>query len=891
MKKNIVKILCFLMIFSITISNLTVYVPASAATEGYQAGYTFDDAVNLKWDLGGKYPLVEYDFSPFEALPGKNGNAVSAYFALDPAMFSGLSEMTLGFWFNFSEISFDTQLFYIGNGNETYPYLSLDYSPDSESVSLKIYDGRNTETIVADVSSEVFLGGWHHIAFTYDITGLFYRLNIYINGFSRNLVNTDVTIDNLSNSNVIFFSDFVLDELYISNLPLSADNVMRLSSMTLADFFTYMGEDIHDTVPDIPIEEEEPDEPSVDPDEPDDPLFPWDEPSDEDEIWTPPTNLDRIKFSWLAYTFDNTYDMSRDLNKTTSAIINEFTATKVATGTYNGLFGYGLTRRTEAVPDQYLKLDPGLLYQADSFTFCAWVYRSADKQDQFYDYSQMKLLDFTGYGKFEFSPFITTEISPEKLFELFPPELPSVEEELPEEVVEPDPEVGPDGGVTDPSQEDLSNMPFGPVKEEKVLIDLDVENKPVFVFGTDKNFPTTNDLSKTNLKSVNNKWVHYAVTYSTTGEVKIYVNGTLTDTFYTGQPFSSLQITNFKILSGSSSIDPSKYFIDEIYLSSRVLDASDIRKIKTYGISRFTTEVLPDPAPDNSNTETTEPEISDVDLRPDDTDTLEDSYSEKAQIHEFIGTTFDDTSLIGKDYNNSVIAVIRNASLSQGIKNYGLTLDGINSYIRYPIGILDDANELTISICYNWAGNTSSVNQKLMYFANKESSVAKPKAYMLFDMGNGTDGLSFEISDGSVKTTLVSDTAKTNEWVRVTVTIKDGTAKLYINGALVDSASTSLDPASVASNYNYIGKSGVKGEPLFKGIVDEIYISPIALSAQEIQAFEEYGIEPYIPVGGEIDIEEPQEDLWDSIINGVVIATGVLIFIIIIVIIVTIFKK
>jgi hypothetical protein len=127
--------------------------------------------------------------------------------------------------------------------------------------------------------------------------------------------------------------------------------------------------------------------------------------------------------------------------------------------------------------------------------------------------------------------------------------------------------------------------------------------------------------------------------------------------------------------------------------------------------------------------------------------------------------------------------------------------------------------------------------------------------------------------------------------VRVTVTIKDGTARLYINGALVDSASTSITPASISSNYNYIGKSGIKGEPLFKGVVDEIYISHKALTAQEIQAFEEYGIEPYTPVIGGIDVEEPTEDLWDTIINGVVIATGVLIFIIIIVIIVTIFKK
>lgn len=871
MKKIIAKFLCFVLLLSIITAQCSAFLPTFSVTESFQAGYTFDDTRNLKWDLGGKYQLIERDFSPFEPLPGKNGYAVSAYFSLDPSMFSGLSEMTLGFWIDLSEFdsSFNTKLFYVGNGNETYPYLSLNYVPETQSISLNMYDGKYSEHLVANISSELASGGWHHIAFTYDIIGYSNVLTIYIDGLSRALELTDTSVDNLGNSNVIFFSDFVLDELYISNLPLSTEDVLKLSVMNLSDFFSYMGEDIHETVPDVPIKDDDPD------DEPDtdDPIFPWEDPS-EDEEWTAPTDLDRIRFSWLAYTFDNTYDMSRDLNKTTSAIINEFAVTKVATGTYNGSFGYGLTRRTDVYPEQYLKLDPGLLYQAESFSFCAWVYRSADKDDQFYSYSQMNLLDFQGYGKFEFSPFKTSEISAEKLLELFPPE-----EEVP--TVE----------IIDPLDPDAEETEVVVEQEVKQNIDLELTDTPIFEFGTDKNYTTVNSLSKTTLKSVNNKWVHYAVTYSATGEVKIYVNGTLTDTFYTGQPFSALQITDFKILSGSRSLDTSKYFIDEIYLSSRVLDASDIRKIKTYGIERFTTEVLSDPSPDQSSSSSSSSTIDDTDLRPDDTDTLEDSYSEKAEINGFVGTTFDDTSLIGKDYNNSVIAVIRNASLSQGIKNYGLTLDGINSYIRYPIGILNNATELTFSIAYNWAGNTSSVNQKLMYFALKDSSIAKPTAYMMIDMGNGTDGLSFEISDGSVKTTLVSNTSKVNEWVRVTVTIKDGTAKLYINGALVDSASTSLTPASLASNFNYIGKSGVKGEPLFKGVVDEIYISAKALSAQEIQAFEEYGIEPYVPTNSVINDETAEDDIWDKIIDGVVVTTGIMIFIIIVVIIVTIIKK
>lgn len=870
LKNNISKFFCILLVIVIAASNFSFLMPAFAAVALYQAGYTFDDISNLKWDLGGKYPLIERDFSPFEPLDGKTGYAVSSYFSLDQSMFSKISELTLGFWVNFSEFDsdFDTRLFYVGNGNETYAYLSFDYSSYDKTVSAVLFDGRYRESLNADISNEIALSGWHHIVFTFDAIGNTNKMTFYLDGFSRSFKTTDAVIDNLT-TNVIFFTDFVIDDLYISNNALSADNVLKLNVMDLRDFFISMGVELPEVIPEEPEgPTDQTEEPTPqNPENPDDPTQPPEEEPPEEGGWKPPENLDRIKFSWLAYTFDSTFDISRDLNKTTSAIINEFAVTKVSTTNFNGSFAYGLTKRNNATPNQYLRLNPGLLYQADAFTFCAWVYRIADKNDPFYSYSQVKLLDFSGYGKFEYSPFKTSEIPPEIYQTLVPAE---TEEELWPEGTQVLPQTS-----TDVEQEPLK---------------IDFTDAPVLEFAADSAFPTSNRLSKSGINNVNGKWVHYAVSYSQTGEVKIYVNGTLTDTVHTGYPFSALQITDFKILSGSEIFDTSKFIIDEIYLASRVVDASDIRKIRTYGIKRFTTEVLPDPSPETSPASPATPSEN-TDLRPDDTDNLEDSYTEKGEITDFVGTTFDDTSLIGKDLNNSVIAVIRNASLSQGIKNYGLTLDGINSYIRYPIGILDNADELTLSVAYNWAGNTSSVNQKLVYFARKANSISRPSAYMLIDMGNGSDGLSFEISDGSAKTTLKSTTTLTNEWVRVTVTIKDGTARLYINGALVDHASTSISPASVSPNFNYIGKSGIKGEPLFKGVVDDIYISPTALTAQEIQAFEEHGIEPYVPTENAVEKNEEENDIWDTIINGVVIATGVLILIIVIVIIVTIFKK
>ena len=40
---------------------------------------------------------------------------------------------------------------------------------------------------------------------------------------------------------------------------------------------------------------------------------------------------------------------------------------------------------------------------------------------------------------------------------------------------------------------------------------------------------------------------------------------------------------------------------------------------------------------------------------------------------------------------------------------------------------------------------------------------------------------------------------------------------------------------AIAPNFNYIGKSGYKGDPLFCGVVDEIYMSDREISVDEIE--------------------------------------------------------
>lgn len=816
----------------IMIAGLLPSFPFSAAAAVYESGYDFNDTVNLKWDMSGKHSLIEYSFDPFTAREGHTGNAVKSFISLDASMFMDIESLTVGMWLQLDNNSgSNKKIFYVGSGADVYPYISFDADIDSGEVFVNIYDGKSTAHVSfsTDSTSE-----WVHLAFSFSHTASGSKLALYYNGIKMSETATDINLSGIS-AKLAYISDFLIDDLYIADVALSDSDISLLYTMELKSFLEYRGNVIQDTVPDPgstdwdPSDTENPDTP----DTPDTPETPGetDTPSGS-EGWSFPKGLTKTTFSWLAYTFDGTLNISRDLNKQADAITNAFAVTLVDVSSTRG--GRALTRRKAIFPTEYMSLGEGLLYDSDAFSIAMWVYREADKTAADYKLSSMNLLEFTGKGSLVFSPFMT---------------------------------------------------------------DAEGNNVSALVYDTEKNYTGGADLTpehslsltKTSLSMVNNKWTHYALTFNARGQVNIYVNGVLTNTVETGLKLSDLLLTDLKIMTGSSTADTSRYYIDDVYVSSKALDAADIRRIEYYGVSRFVTEVLADPSPDSSTE--TDSEQAEIDIKPDSTDELEDAVYETAEINDFVGTTFDDTSLIGADYNNSVLALVRNASLAQGWKNYGLALDGMSSYIRYPIGILNSATELTVSIEYNWAGQTNSSTQHLFDFSKKDSSVAKPTAYMYLDMGSGSDGLSLVMNNGGEDYVLKTDYTGTNKWVRVTVTLKNGAVKLYIDGAEIASGSTQITPAAIQPNFIYIGKSGVKGDPLFKGTVDEIYISDTALTAAEIQTMQQYGIEPYTPASTEAEEQTETKDVWDTIINGVIVAACALIIILIIVIVITIVKR
>lgn len=191
------------------------------------------------------------------------------------------------------------------------------------------------------------------------------------------------------------------------------------------------------------------------------------------------------------------------------------------------------------------------------------------------------------------------------------------------------------------------------------------------------------------------------------------------------------------------------------------------------------------------------------------------------------------------------------------------------------MGIFDSVSELTVSVAYNWVtpSTVGERTQKLFSFSKKSDSVSDPTAYIYLDMGNGTDGMSLRLSDGSTETELQTSVNSVGEWKRVTVTIKDGNVKLYLDSDLIAQKSTDIDLTAIAPNFNYIGKSGYKGDPLFCGVVDEIYMSDREISVDEIENLMT-GIDPASENSENSD--DSSGDVWDWVIIIALVFMGLL---------------
>lgn len=136
-----------------------------------------------------------------------------------------------------------------------------------------------------------------------------------------------------------------------------------------------------------------------------------------------------------------------------------------------------------------------------------------------------------------------------------------------------------------------------------------------------------------------------------------------------------------------------------------------------------------------------------------------------------------------------------------------------------------------------WVKPASTPGSSTNYQLVTKGSYGAMTGYRFYSAGYGAAGsLQFEVGDGSQRLTVSSGSTKLNNfshWYHVVATYGSGTAKVYIDGNQVGSASLSLSSIASTGGILSIG-SGSGGGEYFDGSIDEVKIYNRALSADEV---------------------------------------------------------
>lgn len=154
--------------------------------------------------------------------------------------------------------------------------------------------------------------------------------------------------------------------------------------------------------------------------------------------------------------------------------------------------------------------------------------------------------------------------------------------------------------------------------------------------------------------------------------------------------------------------------------------------------------------------------------------------------------------------------------------------NGSDVYLKLPSTIADHS-EMTISAwvyCLPAQGNQHIFD---FGFDTEHSVYLCPNTSLI----NGK--LRFMMKNGDVEESLQTTRLPFNEWKHVAITLGEGSARMYVDGELVDESDEfTMSPMDAITVVNYLGRSQNNEHPLFKGNLDDFIVFNYALSAEEI---------------------------------------------------------
>ena len=156
-------------------------------------------------------------------------------------------------------------------------------------------------------------------------------------------------------------------------------------------------------------------------------------------------------------------------------------------------------------------------------------------------------------------------------------------------------------------------------------------------------------------------------------------------------------------------------------------------------------------------------------------------------------------------------------------------LDGRDDYLVLPTTISNSADFTFVSWVY-WNGGNQW--QRIFDFGADTSN------YMFVTPSAYSSQLRFAITNSGYngEQRLESGAFPVGQWTHLAITLNGNVGRMYLNGTQVDVKTINLNPANINAINNFIGKSQFAADPLFNGMLDDVFFADYALTASEISA-------------------------------------------------------
>ena len=167
-------------------------------------------------------------------------------------------------------------------------------------------------------------------------------------------------------------------------------------------------------------------------------------------------------------------------------------------------------------------------------------------------------------------------------------------------------------------------------------------------------------------------------------------------------------------------------------------------------------------------------------------------------------------------------AFVNGATTTNGFAGQSFLLDGVNDYVN--LGNWAPGTRWTLQA---WVSVTTNLPGRRAIFGGLASC-----SDWALTATDGHLGVTYRQPGGCTATVTNSTPAQTNTWYHLAATADGASVRLYLNGALIGTASSELNYQG-ASTAVAIGRASANNE-FFGGLVDEVTIHNRALSPSEI---------------------------------------------------------